>query len=115
METILDREKSKEQKERLAYVLSQKLARKFGTKHTTIIDFFVDEFLSSHGKINGEDLLILEKEISNAINTKISKPPSANGRKEELEEKKDDVREVRDHCIIYKFVPIVIVTVGISN
>ena len=67
LETILQKEKNKERRERISYVLIQRLATKFGTKYLGLIGFFVEEFFSTHEEITSQDVDTLEGEIRNAI------------------------------------------------
>eukprot|EP01038_Epipyxis_sp_PR26KG_P007846 gene7846-10653_t len=67
LETILQREKLKEKRRKIASALTQNLVTKFGSENQRVIAFFVDEFLGTHGEINAEDLTILEKEIRTSL------------------------------------------------
>jgi len=68
--SLLEREKMKAKMDRVGHVLVQKLVAKFGRKNTPIVTFFVEEFLSFNENIGQEDLVLLEKEITNAIKAK---------------------------------------------
>lgn len=68
----MEKEKNKERRERVAYVLTQKLVAKFGVNFTSVISFFVEEFFNSHEEITGSELTVLEREIRGAIKAKIN-------------------------------------------
>lgn len=70
LESILNTEKTKEERGKLGCVLIDRLMKKFGSKHSTLITFFVEEFLTSHASISNDDITKLEKEISNALDMK---------------------------------------------
>ena len=64
---MLQKEKNKERRERISYVLIQRLAAKFGNRYLGLIGFFVEEFFSTHDEITSNDVDVLEREIRNAI------------------------------------------------
>lgn len=71
MEGILDKEKNKERRERVAYVLIQKLTFKFGSRFANIVTFFVEEYFNSHEEISSGEIASLEAEIRKAIKATI--------------------------------------------
>jgi len=75
LQSILETEKTKEEKGKLGCILIDRLIKKFTSKHSGLITFFVEEFLSSHESIDNEDIEKLEREISNTLDLK--KPPSS--------------------------------------
>lgn len=66
----MEKERNKEKRERVGYVLTHRFINKFGPKYESIITFFVEEFLSTKDEVNSGELEILEKEIRNAIKAK---------------------------------------------
>eukprot|EP01039_Chlorochromonas_danica_P002719 gene2719-2969_t len=68
---ILEKERNKERRERITYVLTQRMIRKYGSKYSAVISFLVEEFVtSSKEALQGSGLEVLEKEILNAIRLK---------------------------------------------
>jgi hypothetical protein len=67
LESILEKENCKERRERVAYVLTQKLVFKFGSKYSNMITFFVDEYMNTHEEISSNDIAALENEIRIAV------------------------------------------------
>jgi hypothetical protein len=72
LEAILDSEHDKEQKGRLGCVLIDRLVRKFGAKHSGLITFFVEEFLTAHTDIGKDEIGALEREIGSTLQQRIS-------------------------------------------
>lgn len=47
------------------------------SKHSGLITFFVEEFLSSHDSIGNDDIEMLEREIANTLDMKQKQPPNS--------------------------------------
>ncbi|RYH09679.1 hypothetical protein EON65_40020 [archaeon] len=72
--SLLERERSKERRERVATMLTQRFVSKYGLKYEQIVSFFVEAYLSAQDdrslQTQKQDLSALEKEIRNAIQQK---------------------------------------------
>lgn len=75
--SILESEKRKEERGKLGCILIDRLIKKFGSKHSGLITFFVEEFLTSHNDINKDDIAKLEKEIANTLDMKAKSRPNS--------------------------------------
>eukprot|EP00600_Ochromonadales_sp_CCMP1393_P000761 CAMPEP_0174982560 /NCGR_PEP_ID=MMETSP0004_2-20121128/16582_1 /TAXON_ID=420556 /ORGANISM="Ochromonas sp., Strain CCMP1393" /LENGTH=544 /DNA_ID=CAMNT_0016234567 /DNA_START=27 /DNA_END=1661 /DNA_ORIENTATION=- len=77
LEAILDNEKTKEERGRLGCILIDRLVRKFGSKHSGLITFFVEEFLTSRAEIGKDDISGLEREIASTLQMKNNSRPNS--------------------------------------
>ncbi|KAJ1414118.1 hypothetical protein B484DRAFT_401837 [Ochromonadaceae sp. CCMP2298] len=77
LEAILDSERDKEQKGRLGCILIDRLVRKFGAKHSGLITFFVEEFLTSHNDISKDEISELEREVGSTLQLSNSRTASS--------------------------------------
>lgn len=73
--SLLEAEKRKEERGKLGCILIDRLIKKFGSKHSGLITFFVEEFLTSHSDVNKDDIAKLEREIASTLDMKARSRP----------------------------------------